>query len=110
MKSKGKALFTKSDTESLSSYNEDDSDTESLSEMDADDEMMKLCALMVKGITKIVYKKFRRGKKFSRKGASADKQNIRMSEGKGKADRGSNNVKCYNCGEKGHISPDCKKG
>ena len=78
--------------------------------MDADDDMMKLCALIVKGITKISYKKFRKGKKFSRKCASSDKQNIRKSEGRGKSDRGSNNVKCYNCSEKGHISPDCKKG
>ena len=35
----------------------------------------------------------------------------RKSEGKGgKSDRGDyTNVKCYNCGEKGHKSPDCKK-
>ncbi|KAL8088255.1 hypothetical protein AgCh_038146 [Apium graveolens] len=48
--------------------------------MDADEEIMKLCALM-------------------------------KSKGKGgKYDRGNyTNVKCYNCGEKGHISPDCKK-
>ena len=73
--------------------------------------MMKLCALMVKGITKIAYRKFRKGKKFSRKGASSDKKNFRKSEGKGgKSDRGDyTNVKCYNCGEKGHKSPDCKK-
>ncbi|KAL8091781.1 hypothetical protein AgCh_034148 [Apium graveolens] len=37
---------------------------------------------------------------------------IQKSEGKaGKSDRGDySNVKCYNCGEKGHISPDFKKG
>ena len=80
--------------------------------MDADEEMMKLCALMVKGITKIAYRKFRRGKKFSRKSGSSDKKGFRKSEGKaGKSDRGDYlNVKCCNYGEKGHISPDCKKG
>ncbi|KAL8119809.1 hypothetical protein AgCh_017068 [Apium graveolens] len=110
-KGKGKALITKSDTESSSSDSDDDSETESLPEMDADEEMMKLCALMVKGITRIAYRKFRKGKKFSRKGASSDKKSFKKSEGKGgKSDRGDyTNVKCYNCGEKGHISPDCKK-
>ncbi|KAL8097413.1 hypothetical protein AgCh_030516 [Apium graveolens] len=110
-KDKGKALFIKSDTESSSSESDDDSDSESLPETDADEEMMKLCALMVKGITKIAYRKFRKGKKFSRKGISSDKKNFRRSEGRGgKSDRGDyTNVKCYNCGEKGHISPDCKK-
>ncbi|KAL8099620.1 hypothetical protein AgCh_032038 [Apium graveolens] len=83
-KDKGKALFTKSDTESSSSESDDDSDSESLPETDADEEMMKLCALM---------------------------KNFRRFEGRGgKSDRGNyTNVKCYNCGEKGHISPDCKK-
>ncbi|KAL8120655.1 hypothetical protein AgCh_017726 [Apium graveolens] len=71
-----------------SSSDDDDSETESLPEIDADEEMMKLCALMVKGITKIAYRKFRRGKKFSKKGGSSDKKGFR----------------------KGHISPDCKKG
>ncbi|KAL8114466.1 hypothetical protein AgCh_021360 [Apium graveolens] len=69
-----------------SSYSDDDdSETESLPEIDADEEMMKLCALM---------------------------KGFRKSEGKGgKSERGDNsNVKCYNCGERGHISPDCKKG
>ncbi|KAL8147667.1 hypothetical protein AgCh_005113 [Apium graveolens] len=110
-KDKGKALFIKSDTESSSSESDDDSDSESLPETDADEEMMKLCALMVKGITKIAYRKFRKGKKFSRKSISSDKKNFRRSEGRGgKSDRGDyTNVKCYNCGEKGHISPDCKK-
>ncbi|KAL8125274.1 hypothetical protein AgCh_012818 [Apium graveolens] len=71
--------------------------------------MSKLCALMVKGITKIAYRKFRRGKKFSKKGGSSDKKGFRKYEGKSaKSDRGDNsNVKCYNCGERGHISPDC---
>ncbi|KAL8155306.1 hypothetical protein AgCh_000618 [Apium graveolens] len=73
---------------------------------------MKLCALMVKGITKIAYRKFRRGKKFSKKGGSTDKKGFRKYEGKSaKSDRGDNsNVKCYNYGERGHISPGCKKG
>ncbi|KAL8156039.1 hypothetical protein AgCh_001205 [Apium graveolens] len=50
-RSKGKALIIKSDSESSNS-DDDDSETKSLPEMDADEEMMKLCALMVKGITK----------------------------------------------------------
>ncbi|KAL8132325.1 hypothetical protein AgCh_007988 [Apium graveolens] len=51
------------------------------------------------------------GKKFSRKSGSSGKKGFRKSEGKGKSDRGDNsNVKCYNCGERCHISPDCKKG
>ena len=66
---------------------------------------------MVKGITKIAYRKFRKGKKFSKKGGSSDKKGFRKSEGKGgKSERGDNsNVKCYNCGERGHTSPDCNK-
>ncbi|KAL8097342.1 hypothetical protein AgCh_030472 [Apium graveolens] len=110
-KGKEKALIIKSDSESSSS-DDDDSETESLPEIDADEEMMKLYALMVKGITKIAYRKFRRGKKFSKKGGSSDKKGFRKYEGKSaKSDRGDNsNVKCYNCGERGHISPDCKKG
>ncbi|KAL8093077.1 hypothetical protein AgCh_035094 [Apium graveolens] len=110
-KDKGKALFTKSDTESSSSESDDDSESESLPETDAEEEIMKLCALMVKGITKIAYKKFRKGKKFSWKGTSSDKKNFRRSESRGgKSDIGDyTNVKCYNCGEKGHISPDYKK-
>ncbi|KAL8113963.1 hypothetical protein AgCh_021028 [Apium graveolens] len=79
---KGKALIIKSDSES--SYTDDDSETKSLPEIDTDEEMMKLCALM---------------------------KGFRKSKGKGKSDRGDNsNVKCYNYGERGHISPDCKKG
>ena len=40
---------------------------------------------MVKGITKIAYRKrkFRRGKKFFKKGESTDKKGFRKSEGKG---------------------------
>ncbi|KAL8089006.1 hypothetical protein AgCh_038672 [Apium graveolens] len=107
---KGKALIIKSDSEPSYS-DDDDSETESLPEMDVDEEMIKLCALMVKGITKIAYRKFRKCKKFSRKSGSSDKKGFRKSEGKGKSDRGDNsNVKCYNCGERGHISPDSKKG
>ncbi|KAL8120353.1 hypothetical protein AgCh_017508 [Apium graveolens] len=79
-KGKGKALITKSDTESSSFDSDDNSETESLSEMDADEEMMKLCALMVKGITKIAYRKFRRGKKFSRKSGSSDKKGFCYSQ------------------------------
>ncbi|KAL8102541.1 hypothetical protein AgCh_027157 [Apium graveolens] len=107
----GKALIIKFDSESSNS-DDDDSETESLSEVDVDAEMMQLCALMMKGIIKIAYKKFRKGKKFFRKGGSSEKKGFRKSEGKGgKSDRGDNsNVKCYNCGERGHISPDCKKG
>ena len=72
--------------------------------MDVDAEMMQLCAFMVKGITKIAYRKFRRGKKFSKKGGSSEKKGFRKNEGKGgKSNRGDNsNVKCYNYGERGH--------
>lgn len=44
--------------------------------MDVDAEMMQLCTLMVKGITKIAYKKFRNGKKFSRKSGSSEKERV----------------------------------
>ncbi|KAL8088507.1 hypothetical protein AgCh_038331 [Apium graveolens] len=110
-KAKGKALIIQSNSESSDS-DDDNSEPENLSEMDVDAEMMQLCALMVKGITKIAYKKFRKGKKFSRKGGSSDKKGFRKIEGKeGRSDRGDkSNVKCYNYGERGHISPDCKKG
>ncbi|KAL8094208.1 hypothetical protein AgCh_035911 [Apium graveolens] len=109
---KGKALIIKSDSESSYSDDDYDSETESLPEIDVDEEMMQLCALTVKGITKIAYRKFRKGKKFSSKSGSSNKKGFRKSEGQGgKSDRGDNsNVKCYNYGERGHISPDCKKG
>ena len=67
-KGKGKALIIKSDSDLSSSDDDGDLETESLPEVDAAEEMMKLCALMVKGITKIAYRKFRKGKKFSWKG------------------------------------------
>ena len=91
---KGKALIIQSDSES--SYSDDDnSESENLSEVDVDAEMMQLCALMVKGITKIAYRRSRKGKKFSRKSGTSDKKGFRKSEGKGKSDRGDNsNVKC----------------
>ncbi|KAL8135806.1 hypothetical protein AgCh_010426 [Apium graveolens] len=96
-KAKGKALIIQSDSESSDS-DDDDSEPENLSEVDVNAEMMQLCALMVKGITKIAYKKFKKGKKFSRKGGSSDKKEFRKTEGKGgKSDRGDNsNVKCFN--------------
>ena len=81
-KNKGKALITKSDTESLSSDNDDDSDSDNQSDLDEDKEMMKLCALMVKGITKMAYKKFRKGKRFSKKSEGSDKKSYRKAEGK----------------------------
>ncbi|KAL8115729.1 hypothetical protein AgCh_022286 [Apium graveolens] len=87
-KGKGKALITKSDSESSSPDDDNDSETESLPEIDADEKMMKLCALMVKGITKIAYRKFIRGKKFFKKGGSIDKKGFGKSEGKGKSDKG----------------------
>ncbi|KAL8115983.1 hypothetical protein AgCh_022469 [Apium graveolens] len=110
-KANGKALIIQSDSESSDS-DDDDSEPTNLSEVDVDAKMMQLCALMVKGIINLAYKKFRKGKKFSRKCGSSNKKGFRKSEGKGgKSDRGDNsNVKCYNCGERGHISPDCKKG
>ncbi|KAL8108495.1 hypothetical protein AgCh_024806 [Apium graveolens] len=83
---KGKALFIKSDTESSSSESDDDSDSESLPETDVDEEMMKLCSLMVKGITKIAYRKFRKGNKFSRTGTSHISPDCKKVKGdKGKA-------------------------
>ncbi|KAL8135836.1 hypothetical protein AgCh_010441 [Apium graveolens] len=78
---KGKALIIQSDAES-SNFDDDDLESENLSDVDVDAEIMQLCALMVKGITKIAYKKFRNGKKFSRKG------HISPHCKKGKGDKG----------------------
>ncbi|KAL8147242.1 hypothetical protein AgCh_004823 [Apium graveolens] len=91
-KGKGKALITKSDTESSSSDSDEDSETERYHK----DSLQKI----------------QKGKEVFKKNGSSDKKGFRKSEGKaGKSDRGDySNVKCYNYGDKGHISPDCKKG
>ncbi|KAL8108673.1 hypothetical protein AgCh_024946 [Apium graveolens] len=82
--SKGKAMIAKSDTESSNSN--DDSNTNNESDTDSDhnnnEDMVQMAALLVKNFKKMVYKNFKKGRRFSRKGSSSsnsDKRNNRRS-------------------------------
>ncbi|KAL8119449.1 hypothetical protein AgCh_016826 [Apium graveolens] len=115
--SKGKAMIAKSDIES--SNCDDDSNTDTESDTDSDhnnnEDMDQMVALLVKSFKKMVYKNFRKGRRFSRKGSSSsnsDKRNNgRNTDGKesrfGKFDK--SKERCYNCDGIGHFAADCRK-
>ncbi|KAL8090857.1 hypothetical protein AgCh_040067 [Apium graveolens] len=80
--SKGKTMIAKSDTESSNS--DDDSNTDNKLDTDSDhnnnEDMDQLAALLIKSFKKMVYKNFKKGRSFSRKGSSSsnsDKRNNR---------------------------------
>ncbi|KAL8110022.1 hypothetical protein AgCh_025944 [Apium graveolens] len=77
--------------------------------------MEQMVALLVKGFKKMVYKNFKKGRRFYKKGSSSskyDKRNNRRStdwkESKsGKLDK--SKERCYNCDGIGHFAADCRK-
>lgn len=74
---------------------------------------MQLASLMIKSFKKMAYKNFRKGKKFSRKDENSDKlKEFKKAKGKERRSRkmDKSRIKWYNCGEKGHFAPECKKG
>ncbi|KAL8119041.1 hypothetical protein AgCh_016517 [Apium graveolens] len=85
------------------------------SDHNKNEDMEKMVALLAKSFKKMVYKNFKKGRRFSRKGSSSsnsDKRNNRRNtDGKesrsGKLDK--SKVSCYNCDGIGHFAADCRK-
>ncbi|KAL8104369.1 hypothetical protein AgCh_028540 [Apium graveolens] len=114
---KGKTIIAKSNTESSNS--DDDSNPDTESDIDSDhnnnEDMDQMAALLVKSFKKMVYKNFKKGRRFSRKGSSSSnsdkRNNIRDTDWKearsGKPDK--SKERCYNCDGLGHFIADCKK-
>ncbi|KAL8099781.1 hypothetical protein AgCh_032151 [Apium graveolens] len=114
---KGKAMIAKSDTESSNS--DDDSNPDTESDIDSDHnnnkDMDQMAALLVKSFKKMVYKNFRNGRRFSRKGSSSSNSDKRNNRGNidwkearsGKLDK--SKERCYNCDGLGHFTANCRK-
>ncbi|KAL8155260.1 hypothetical protein AgCh_000583 [Apium graveolens] len=74
-----------------------------------------MVALLIKSFKKMVYKKFKKGKRFFRKGSSSsnsdkrnDRRNTDRKESKfGKSDKSKD--RCYSCDGIGHFVADCRK-
>ncbi|KAL8156298.1 hypothetical protein AgCh_001409 [Apium graveolens] len=74
-----------------------------------------MVALLVKSFKKMVYKNFKKGKRFSRKGSSSsnsdkrnDRRNTDWKESKsGKYDK--SKERCYNCDGIRYFAADCRK-
>ncbi|KAL8119847.1 hypothetical protein AgCh_017099 [Apium graveolens] len=74
-----------------------------------------MAALLVKSFKKMVYKNFKKGRRFSRKSSSSSnsdkRNNMRDNDGKesrsGKLDK--SKERCYNCDGIGHFVADCRK-
>ncbi|KAL8155985.1 hypothetical protein AgCh_001154 [Apium graveolens] len=115
--SKGKAMIANSDTESSNSN--DDSNTDTKSDTDNDynnnEDMDQMAALLVKSFKKMVYKNFRKGKRFSRKDSSSsnsERRNNRRNTNEKESRSGKLNKskeRCYNCDGLGHFAADCRK-
>ena len=115
--SKGKAMIAKSNIESSNS--DDNSNTNTESDADSDhnnnEDMDQMAAILVKSFKKMVYKNFRKGRRFSRKGSSSSnsdkRNNMRNTDGKesrfGKLDK--SKERCYNCNGIGYFAADCRK-
>ncbi|KAL8134571.1 hypothetical protein AgCh_009553 [Apium graveolens] len=114
---KGKAMIAKSDTELSNS--DDDSNTDTKSDTDSDhnnnEDMDQMAALLVKSFKKMVYKNFKKERRFSKKGSSSSnsnkRNNRRNTDGKesrsGKLDK--SRERRYNCDGLGHFTVDCRK-
>ncbi|KAL8115209.1 hypothetical protein AgCh_021874 [Apium graveolens] len=109
--SKGKAMIAKSDTESSNS--DDDSNPDS--DHNNNEDMNQMAALLVNSFKKMVYRNFRKGRRFSRKGSSSsnsDKRNNRRDTDRNEARSGKPDKSkeiCYNCDGLGHFAADCRK-
>ncbi|KAL8155574.1 hypothetical protein AgCh_000820 [Apium graveolens] len=115
--SKGKSMIAKSDTKSSNSDDDLNTDTESDTDSDHNnnEDMDQMAALLVKSFKKMVYKNFKKGRRFSRKGSSSsnsDKWNNRRNTD-GKESRSEkldkSKERCYNCDGIGHFAADSRK-
>ncbi|KAL8155658.1 hypothetical protein AgCh_000889 [Apium graveolens] len=110
--SKGKAMIAKSDTELSNSDDDSNPDTESDTDCDHNnnENMDQMASLLVKSFKKMVYKNFKKGIRFSRKGSSSSnsdkRNNITDTDWKearsGKYDK--SKERCYNCDGLGHFA------
>ncbi|KAL8135545.1 hypothetical protein AgCh_010254 [Apium graveolens] len=111
------AIVAESDTESSNSDDDSNTDTESDTDNDHNnnEDMDQMAALLVESFKKMVYKNFKKGRIFSRKGSSSSnsdkKNNRRNTDGKeprsGKLDK--SKERCYNCDGIRHFAADCRK-
>ncbi|KAL8089930.1 hypothetical protein AgCh_039406 [Apium graveolens] len=115
--SKGKTIIVKSDTESSNSDDESNPDFKSDTDSDHNnnEDMDQMVVLLVKSFNKMVYKNFKKGRRFSRKGSSSpnsDKRNNKIdTDWKEARSEKPNKSKerCYNCDGFGHFALDCRK-
>ncbi|KAL8120800.1 hypothetical protein AgCh_017834 [Apium graveolens] len=115
--SKGKAMISKSDTGSSNSDDDSNPDTESdtYSDHNNNEDMDQMATLLVRSFKKMVYRNFKKGRRFSRKGSSSSnsdkRNNIRDTDWKearsGKLEK--SKERCYNCDGLGHFAADCRK-
>ena len=79
------------------------------------EDMDQMASQLVKNFKKMVFKNFKKGRRFSRKGSSSsnsDKRNNRRNTDwkesrSGKLDK--SKERCYNCDGIGHFAADCRK-
>ncbi|KAL8103441.1 hypothetical protein AgCh_027862 [Apium graveolens] len=115
--SKGKAMISKSDTESSNSDDDSNPDTESDTDSDHNnnEDMDQMAALLVNSFKKMIYRKFKKRRRFSRKGSSSSNSDKRNNRGNTDWKEGRsgklNKLKerYYNCDGIEHFAADYKK-
>ncbi|KAL8134553.1 hypothetical protein AgCh_009536 [Apium graveolens] len=92
-----------------------DNELDTNNDHDNSEDMEQMATLLVKGFKKMVYKNFKKGRRFFRKGSSSsnyDKRNNRRCSDRkesksGKLDK--SKERCYNCDGIGNFAADCRK-
>ncbi|KAL8120100.1 hypothetical protein AgCh_017285 [Apium graveolens] len=115
--SKGKVVIANYDTKSLNSDDASNLESESATEGDHDNnkDIDQMASLLVKSFKRMVYKDFKKGKRFSRKGSSSsksDRRNYRKNsdEKEAKSEKyDKSKEKCQNCDGVGHLTADYRK-